>query len=193
MGGKRAHTYTLGVCVKWSYVPILVQHLFESPIQIHLEDRDKNEWTPFCVGRKKVPISDLVFADDLLSLFGRVDEDTTYTVRDILETFSQLSGHKVNEMKSKLIFSPNTPPDHKDLFQDTLRVQENENLGTYLGLPISRQRPTRAQVQFVVDKVRTKLAMWKTHYLSKAGQLYLIKYASYYFSSNNPQGPRLNQ
>lgn len=38
-------------------------------------------WTPFGVGRKKVPVSHLLFADDLL-LFGRVDETTTFVVRD---------------------------------------------------------------------------------------------------------------
>ena len=44
----------------------------------------------------------------------------------------------------------------------------------YLGLPISHKRPSRAQVQFVIDKVRAKLANWKFHYLSKAGRLCLI-------------------
>lgn len=44
----------------------------------------------------------------------------------------------------------------------------------YLGLPISHKRPSRNQVQFIVDKVRTRLATWKTKFLSKAGRMTLI-------------------
>ena len=39
----------------------------------------REEWTPFGVGRDRVPISHLLFADDLL-LFGRVDENTAFAV-----------------------------------------------------------------------------------------------------------------
>lgn len=134
---------------------------------------DRNEWVPFWVGRKKVPISHLLFANDLL-LFGRVDENTAFSVRETLKIFCHVSGQKINELKSKLIFSPNTPEECKDLFQTTINVRENENLGTYLGLPLTHKRPSRAQVQFVVDKVRSKLASWKTRFLSKAGRLCLI-------------------
>lgn len=52
---------------------------------------ENSEWTPFGVGRRKVPISHLLFADDLL-LFGRVDETAAFSVRDTLETFCLPSG-----------------------------------------------------------------------------------------------------
>ena len=45
---------------------------------------DRNEWVPFWVGRKKVSISHLFFADDLL-LFGRADENTAFSVRETLK------------------------------------------------------------------------------------------------------------
>ena len=131
------------------------------------------KWTPFWVGKDKVPVSHLMFADDLL-IFGRVDEDTAFEVRKILQEFCRISGQKINESKSRLIFSPNTPRDHKELFQHTLNIEENEDLGTYLGLPLSHKRPSRSQVQFVVDKVKKKLANWKTKFLSRAGRLCLI-------------------
>lgn len=76
---------------------------------------EKKEWTPFGVGRKKVPISHLLFADDLL-LFGRVDEFTTFSVRDTLNNFCVISGQKINDLKSKLIFSPNTSSEGRPLF-----------------------------------------------------------------------------
>lgn len=105
------------------------------------------------MGHKKVPISHLLFADDLL-LFGRVDENTAFGVHKTLENFCKVSGQKVNELNSKLIFSPDTSPEHKLLFQQTINVEENESLGSYLSLPISYKRPSRFQVQFVVDKLR---------------------------------------
>ena len=53
-------------------------------------------------------------------------------------------------------------------------MKESQDLGLYLGLPISHKRPNRSQVQFIVDKVRARLAKWKTSYLSRAGRLCLI-------------------
>ena len=44
----------------------------------------------------------------------------------------------------------------------------------YLGLPLSHKRPKKRDVQFVVDKVRQRLASWKTNFLSRAGRLILI-------------------
>ena len=131
------------------------------------------DWTPFWVGRRRFPISHLLFSDDLL-LFGQVDEDTVFAVRRVLKRLCHDSGKKINEAKSKLIFSPNTLNQHKNLFMETLNVQETKNLGEYLGLPISHKRPSRSQVQFIVDKVRSRLANWKTKFLSKAGRPCLI-------------------
>ena len=141
-------------------------------------------WTPFWVGKAKVPISHLMFADDLL-IFGRVDESTTFTLRQIMQTFCEMSGQKINEGKSRLTFSPNTMEEHKVLFQETMNIKESESLGLYLGLPLSHLRPKRREVQFVVEKVRRKLALWKTKFLSRAGRLVMIKssmnsVASYY-------------
>lgn len=85
-----------------------------------------------------------------------------------------MSSEKINELKSKLIFSPNTSQDYKALFQDTIRVKENDNLETYLRLPTTHKISTRSQVQFVVGKARAKLSSWKAKFLSKVGCLCLI-------------------
>lgn len=62
----------------------------------------------------------------------------------------------------------------QDLFQETIKVERSENLGLYLGLPLSHKRPKKRDVQFVIEKVRKRLASWKTNYLSRAGRLTLI-------------------
>lgn len=66
-------------------------------------------------GKEKVPISHLLFTYDLL-LFGRVGKDTNFAVRQTPDIFCKASGQKVNELKRKLIFSPNASMDHKTLF-----------------------------------------------------------------------------
>ena len=133
-----------------------------------------SEWTPFWVGRKKVSVSHLMFADDLL-LFGGVEEKTAFAVRDILKGFSDMSGQKVNEDKSRLTFSPNTLEAEGLLMQETLGIAKSDDLGMYLGLPLMHTRPKRREVQFIVEKVRSKLAKWKTSFLSRAGRLCLIR------------------
>lgn len=50
-----------------------------------------------------------------------------------------------------------------------MNIKESENLGLYLGLPLSHKRPKRSEVQFVVDKVRRKLAMWIVNLLLGGG------------------------
>ena len=153
--------------------PYLFNICLEALSQMIHKECEEKEWTPFGVGRKKVPVSHLMFADDLI-LFGRVDETTAFSVRRTFERFCEFSGQKINESKSKLTFSRNTPEEMRVLFQNTLNVSESEDLRLYLGLPISHKRPNRSQVQFVVDKVRARLAKWKTSFLSKAGRLCLI-------------------
>ena len=158
--GDPMSPYIFNICLE--YLTSLINHACE-----------EKKWTPFWVGKDKVPVSHLLFTDDLL-LFGRVDEQTAFQVREVLENFSTESGQKINETKSRLIFSPNTPDDFKTLFQETINVEESRNLGLYLGLPISHKRPKRREVQFIVDKVKKRLASWKANFLSRAGRLVLI-------------------
>lgn len=62
----------------------------------------ENLWTPFWGGKDKLPISHLLFADDLF-IFGMVDETTTFTLRDILESLFLMSGQKINEGTSDFL------------------------------------------------------------------------------------------
>ena len=173
--GDPMSPYIFNICLE--YLTSLINHACE-----------EKRWTPFWVGKDKVPVSHLLFADDLV-LFGRVDEQTAFQVREVLENFSTESGQKINDTKSRLIFSPNTPEDFKILFQETINVEESCNLGLYLGLPISHKRPKRREVQFIVDKVKKRLASWKSNFLSRAGRLVLISSTlntipSYYMQEN---------
>lgn len=58
-----------------------------------------------------------------------VDEETAFRVREVLKNFCSIIGPKINDDKSRLIFSPNTLSDIRDLFQSTINVCESPNLG----------------------------------------------------------------
>lgn len=105
------------------------------------------------------------------------------------------------KLKTSSFFQKNTSVDFNGLFHKTLNINEYDNLGIYLGLPISHKRDSRAQVQFVVHRVGDRLSNWKSHYLSKAVRLCLISstfndscilYTSIHASYVHSQGARLD-
>lgn len=50
-----------------------------------------------------------------------------------------------------------------------------DDLGNYLGMPLIHGRLTRRDFQKLIDKVKSKLAGWKTNCLSMAGRVTLAK------------------
>ena len=48
------------------------------------------------------------------------------------------------------------------------------DLGLYLGFPLTDKRPSKDHLGHILKKIQTKLASWKTKYLSKAGKASLI-------------------
>lgn len=50
-----------------------------------------------------------------------------------------------------------------------------ESLGRYLGVPLLGKAPKKADYQYLIEKVKLKLAGWKTRHLSLAGRTTLAK------------------
>lgn len=53
--------------------------------------------------------------------------------------------------------------------------QEVNNLGSYLGVPLFHEKVTNITLQFVVDKVNSKLSSWDARELSLAGRVALAQ------------------
>ncbi|XP_056690403.1 uncharacterized protein [Spinacia oleracea] len=138
------------------------------------EAASKENWKPFYLKRNGIPITHLMFADDL-RLFGDTSAKTLSGMKEVLRNFWDCSGQKMNNSKSKIYFSKHTPQNQKDLFCNTLEVQPSPDLGTYLGFPLTDKRPTKNQTLDICRKIKNKLASWKAKCLSKAGRLVLIK------------------
>ncbi|MCI19046.1 putative ribonuclease H protein, partial [Trifolium medium] len=53
--------------------------------------------------------------------------------------------------------------------------RETDQLGKYLGVPLTGRAPRREDFQYIIDQVQNKLASWKAHLLSFAGRVTLAK------------------
>ncbi|GKV23781.1 hypothetical protein SLEP1_g33477 [Rubroshorea leprosula] len=82
------------------------------------------------------------------------------------------NGQNINQEKSKILFFANVNPDIKLAICHTLGYMETPSLGKYLGFPITFRRIKKSDCNFIVDKVKSKLAGWKANMLSLAGRDY---------------------
>ncbi|KAF7838458.1 reverse transcriptase [Senna tora] len=109
---------------------------------------------------------------EIKSIF-RTDAKSIQAVKHVLESFLSSSGLSVNNEKSSIWFSPNTPVRDKENATQILGFGESPKPGKYLGLPLGISKRISDFKPFV-DKVLDKVESWKAKYLSKAGKTTLI-------------------
>ena len=112
--------------------------------------------------------------DDLI-LFAKVDMDSCEAISEVLDEFCAESGQKVSMEKSRIYFSPSVQPEIKSGICSRLGIQATTNIGNYLGFPINHRGVPRNKMNFIVEKVMSKLAGWKARFLSFAGRAVLVK------------------
>ena len=134
-------------------------------------------WNPVKTSRNGPSFSHLFFADDLV-LFAEANTENCLAIRDVLQEFCSKSGQKVSEAKSRVFFSPNVDSDQRELLSSTLDFSSTTNLGKYLGFPLKHSRASRHDFDYVLDRVKKKLAGWKANLLSMAGRMVLIHASS---------------
>lgn len=92
-----------------------------------------------------------------------------------LEDFANVSGLGINLDKSKAYFSPNLNDDHVKNWGQQCGIPTTRNLRTYLGVKLIHGKIPRNQYNFIVDRMKSKLASWKANSLSLAGRTVLVK------------------
>lgn len=128
---------------------------------------DIKNWDPISLGYKCPKISHLLFADDL-SLMARANAKSCQAIKNGLDQFCSLSGQSINITKSKILFSKNCNHSIITSITTSLGIKKSNNFGTYLGFPILHHIPRPRDYQFLIDKMRTKLASWKMRFFSLA-------------------------
>ena len=116
----------------------------------------KGVWKPLQASRSNIGISHLFFADDLI-LFAKVDVDYCEIISEVLDELCAESGQKVSMEKSRIYFSPSVQPKIKSGIYSRLRIQAMTNIGNYLGFPINHRGVPRNRMNFIVEKVMSKL------------------------------------
>ena len=131
-------------------------------------------WQPVKASCSGLAFSHLFFADDLV-LFAKSDPTNCSAIRDVLDVFCSLSGQSVSDAKSRVYFSPNVDRDSRESFCDILGFAPIPSLGKYLGIPIKHPGSSSQDFNFILDRVKTKLAWWKANLLSLAGRAVLVQ------------------
>ncbi|GJV42788.1 putative RNA-directed DNA polymerase, eukaryota, reverse transcriptase zinc-binding domain protein [Tanacetum coccineum] len=138
------------------------------------------------VGKEKVHISHLQFADDALIL-GEWSISNTKNLSRILTCFHLAYGLKVNFNKSK-IFGIRISYEELNIIASSLGCLASQFPCTYLGLPIGAKMSRCRSWEPLIKRFQNRLSKWKANTLSFRGRLTLIKsvlgsLVVYYFST----------
>lgn len=141
-----------------------------------LIDHEYNDkyWHPVKVSRNGPNFSHLFFADDLM-LFAKANLVNCGAVRQVLDTFCQKSGQTISQAKSKVYFSPNVEREARENLCDIQGFHSTSSISKYLGIPIKTSSSSTQDFNFVLDRVKKKLAGWEANLLSMAGRSVLVQ------------------
>ncbi|KAH1063509.1 hypothetical protein J1N35_028496 [Gossypium stocksii] len=92
-----------------------------------------------------------------------------------MEDFCAWSGHRINSRKTNIFLSKGVDDNMVNLISTVFSFQRVHNLGHYLGVPLFHQRVTSSTMQFVVEKVHSKLQSWEARKLSFDGRITLAQ------------------
>lgn len=92
-----------------------------------------------------------------------------------LNSFCQASGEKINKSKSSFFFSQNVSPELRGKIKRISGMHVFVEIGRYLGFLLTNERRTSNKFQYIIEKIKSKLAGWKSSYLSTTSRVVLAK------------------
>ena len=119
-------------------------------------------------------ISHLLFADDSL-LFCRASVEECQQVISLLKLYKDALGQKVNTDKTSLFFSSNTSFETQESIKQALGAETVLEYEKYLGQPSIVGRNKKAAFSPIIERVWSKLKVWKEKMMSQARKEILIK------------------
>ncbi|KAK6786278.1 hypothetical protein RDI58_014803 [Solanum bulbocastanum] len=130
---------------------------------------EQGELRGICLRRGGPMVNYLFFADDSF-LFCSANTQSAVKISEILRTYELCSGQKVNFEKSAIYFSKNTTEEEKDNIIVELGQIRRDNVRLYLGLPAVVERSKKKMLEFIKERVKTKIKGWKSSFFKPCRQ-----------------------
>ncbi|XP_038993245.1 uncharacterized protein LOC120116936 [Hibiscus syriacus] len=122
---------------------------------------------------KRVSLTHLCFADDLL-VFCHGSLESVLGVHSTLEVFYELSGLKLNPLKTEF-FDCGLNINTLDLIQQSTGFKIAQLPVRYLGVPLVTRKLTGNDCSALLERIKGKLAHWSSKKLSFGSRLQLVK------------------
>nr|KYP37647.1 Putative ribonuclease H protein At1g65750 family [Cajanus cajan] len=153
-------------------VPFLFVIVAEGLTSLMREATQKGMFKGYKVGKERVDVSLLQFADDTI-FFGEATLNNVITVKSILRCYELVLGLKVNFFKSRC-GAIETSSTNMVRFATILNCKILDIPFTYLGLHIRDNPRRKVMWKHVIHKLQKRLARGKNKLLSMAGRVCLI-------------------
>jgi hypothetical protein len=124
--------------------------------------------------RSGPPISHILFADDSI-FFARSDSRSVEALRDILATYCEGSGQKINMEKSSVFFGLHCNNQVKLDVMNKLGVANEALQETYLGMPTGVGRSPSGSFKPILDQAWKHMNGWSDRPISRAAKETLLK------------------
>ncbi|XP_039064928.1 uncharacterized protein LOC120210227 [Hibiscus syriacus] len=122
---------------------------------------------------KKISLTHLCFADDLF-IFCHGSLESVLGVVSILDRFYELSGLRLNAMKSEL-FACGVPRCSLDLICIATGFKHGQLPVRYLGVPLVTRKLSSKDCSALLVRINDKIDKWSSKHLSFGGRLQLVK------------------
>ncbi|KAJ9701108.1 hypothetical protein PVL29_006452 [Vitis rotundifolia] len=137
-----------------------------------LKAEERSALEGFRVGRNRIMVSHLQFADDTI-FFANSCEEELQTLKSLLLVFGQIFGLKVNLDKSNL-FGINLDQNHLSRLALMLDCKISDWPISYLGLPLGGNPTASGFWNPVIERISRRLDGWQKAYLSFGGRITLV-------------------
>ncbi|XP_071688252.1 uncharacterized protein [Rutidosis leptorrhynchoides] len=125
------------------------------------------------IGRDKVPIPHLQYADDTI-FYGEWSEENLRNLFKLLKCFEKTSGLKVNYLKS-ILYGVGVGKCEVENLAKSFGCNAGSFPFTYLGLPVGGRMNKIECWSPVIEKFSKRLSDWKARSFSFGGRLTLVK------------------
>jgi ribonuclease HI len=143
-----------------------------SAIMTRAESRGELSGVP--TSKKGPRLNHLFFADDSL-LFCKTTPLHWQRLTELLGAYEMASGQRLNQAKTSIYFSRNTPQDTQQEILRLAGIPSTQRYDKYLGLPALVGKSRTQAFKSIKDRVWRRIGDWKLNFLSQAGKEVLLK------------------